>query len=519
MFVNGRWYEKGDGSISVEEGLLRRDGEGMQGHHYAFLESSEFGNFEASFQFRLKPHSDIGMIFRAQDPSHFHLLHFPDCGQASRAQHFWAAVSKMDERGYLTILRMQLLQRVSSLSGVWLEADLRFRGKTVTAVVEGRARFSFRLEQVPPRGAVGLYLFGPSQIRNVVLRGIPRTAETWCPSPLPKRNWFHPKPERGPDIWQRPRELLQTGDGLLLHYEQIHRGKTGKPSSLLVRSPDLGRTWSEPEPLDPGRPGSLHLHKFPDGGLRLIIADEDGFFISESEDDGRTWSRPARMKVHRTPREIERLHIGPQGFLNLRDGSVLMFCYGRHASTKTDSSIFTWGSHHCQAFSSRSEDNGHTWSDWTNMDGTRDPEGRAVTGNLDLTEVSSVQTTSGSVLALIRPIYSPWMWETWSSDAGETWEACRRGPFPGYAAANMLRTRSGVVLISHRLPGCTIHASRDDGASWDEGTMIDSAIWTMGSMVEVKKDQVLYVYWDSFESLMRAQIFAVGSKGLKPREL
>jgi hypothetical protein len=38
----------------------------------------------------------------------------------------------------------------------------------------------------------------------------------------------------------------------------------------------------------------------------------------------------------------------------------------------------------------------------------------------------------------------------------------------------------------------------------------------MGSMIEVEPDVVLYVYWDSFESLMRAQFIRVTPDGLEP---
>jgi hypothetical protein len=193
-----------------------------------------------------------------------------------------------------------------------------------------------------------------------------------------------------------------------------------------------------------------------------------------------------------------------------------MLGYGRHASSISQASIYTWGSHHCQAFSCRSTDNGRTWSEWTNIDGTTDSSGDAVSGNLDMTEVCAAQTGEGSILALIRPIYSPWMWETWSHDHGLTWTPCRRGPFPGYATPNMLRTESGALLVAHRLPGCTVHTSLDDGLNWDQGTMIDSAIWVMGSMLEMEPDLVLYVYWDSFESLMRAQFIQVTEAGLQP---
>jgi len=215
---------------------------------------------------------------------------------------------------------------------------------------------------------------------------------------------------------------------------------------------------------------------------------------------------------------MKRLHLGPQAFVNLADGSVVMFGYGGHDSSLAAAAIFTWGSHHCQAFACRSEDNGRTWSEWANVDGTRDSSRDPVDGSLDLTEVCGVQTGDGRLLAMIRPIYSPWMWETWSSDGGASWTPCVRGPFPGYATPNMLRTASGAILIAHRLPGCTIHTSLDDGRTWDQGTLIDSAIWVMGGMIEVAPDVVLYVYYDSFESLMRAQFIRVTPSGLVPVE-
>ena len=91
-----------------------------------------------------------------------------------------------------------------------------------------------------------------------------------------------------------------------------------------------------------------------------------------------------------------------------------------------------------------------------------------------------------------------------------------RGPFAGYATPNMLRTTSGAVLVAHRLPSMTIHCSHDEGHSWDQGTLVDSAIWVMGSMLEVEPDVVLFAYWDSYESLMRMQRIRVTPSGLQP---
>jgi hypothetical protein len=80
----------------------------------------------------------------------------------------------------------------------------------------------------------------------------------------------------------------------------------------------------------------------------------------------------------------------------------------------------------------------------------------------------------------------------------------------------MLRTRSGAVLVAHRLPSLSINASWDEGRSWDQGVLIDSGLWCMGAMVEVEPDVVLYVYWDSYEGLMRAQRIRVAADRLEP---
>jgi hypothetical protein len=115
--------------------------------------------------------------------------------------------------------------------------------------------------------------------------------------------------------------------------------------------------------------------------------------------------------------------------------------------------------------------------------------------------------------------YSPWMWETWSSDQGKTWTPCVRGPFPGYAPSAPVRTASGVVVFPTRFPGLTLHHTRNDGMTWDEGgggTYIDTSIWAMGSLVEVEPNVVLFIYMDSWQSKLRAQFIRVTEKGLEP---
>jgi hypothetical protein len=120
------------------------------------------------------------------------------------------------------------------------------------------------------------------------------------------------------------------------------------------------------------------------------------------------------------------------------------------------------------------------------------------------------------VMVLVRPIYSPMMWQCWSTDAGAQWDAAARTTFPGYAQS-MLRTHSGVMVCAHRYPHYSVHLSRDDGLNWDEGTVIDYAFWAMGCLVEVEPNMVLSTYMNQDRSQpLLAQLFRVTSQGISP---
>jgi len=521
-FVNGAWEDGEGGEMAVPEGLRRSDGCGLQGHHYAFNRRLACKNVTVRFEFRLTAHSDIGVILRARDESHFYLLHFPNCGQASRAQHFWVAFSKMDESGYLRLIKLEMVRRVPSNKGLWLPAKLTLRGGKISVEIGDNGHFEARDNTFADPGRIGVYSVGDASLRNVVVRGEPTASSPWNEQVRQRTNWFHPCPDTEYGLWQKPTDLLRLPGGeLLLNYSVQERAYEGASTPLLTRSYNGGHSWSKPEVLHVARvedvwsPARLHLT--PNGRLICLFRQGEGYLTAESKDGTRTWSEPAPAGIGPVPPKVESLHVGPQGFVDLADGSMVLFCYGKYRLEDPDLTILTWGSLHCQAFACRSTDDGRTWSRPVNVDhGSPDAVQREDSGNLDLTEVCGVQMGNGRIMALIRPIYSPWMWETWSSDGGASWSPCVRGPFPGYATPNVLRTSSGAVLVAHRLSSMTIHSSRDDGHTWDQGTMIDGSIWVMGSMIEIEPDVVLYVYWDSFESLMRAQFIRVTRTGLEP---
>lgn len=518
QFMNGVWVDGEGGQLSPADDAVFSDGEGIQGHHYAFLTGASYEDVRVRYEFRLNPHSDAGIILRATDESHFYLLHCPNCGQASRAQHFWVALSRMDDTGYLKLIKLDMIRRVPSNSGLWLPMHIALSGGKISVDVGDHGRFQAEDDGLAGSGCVGVYSYRRADIRNVVVEG-EEQPPSWSNGPCHRTNWFNPCPDTVYGVSQQPLDLLRLPSGaLLLNYHVDKDGPFAGDKTPLARwSRDNGRSWSEPELVrvacEDGRWLPVRMWLTPGGRLICVALTQSGYVFAESGDEGRTWSEPAAVEVE-VPAGMRGLHIGPQAFLNLADSSMLWFTYGGYALDDAGLAVSNWGSLHCRSFCLRSTDDGRTWSSPVNMDNSADLGVSGQNGSLDLTEVCAAQMGDGRIMALIRPIYSPWMWETWSSDGGATWGPCVRGEFPGYAAPSMLRTGSGKVLVAHRLPSLTIHCSPDEGHTWDQGTTIDGSLWAMGSMIELEPDLVLYVY--SATTLMRGQFIRVAPSGLKP---
>ncbi len=528
QFTNGDWHDFDDGAVGVRPEDVRRDGDGIQAHHYAFAPHLCYHQPRVRFEFCLGGHVDAGIVFQGRDAGDFYLLHFPGCGQSSRGQHFFAALSRMDRSGYLRCIKLDLVRRVQSHPFKWMCGELVVQRGSISVRIGDHGYFEAHDGGLGGGGCIGLHFssLNPqihAPLRNVTVDGEPANAP-WNAAVEPPTNWFKPLP-REDQFWQMPQDLvrLESGELLLTYNVQADADASGKSKTtlFLTRSQDLGRSWSDPAELRlvdeqvawfPPR-----IHMTPAGRLIALAKRGDAFFIFESKDAAASWSDHQPVNV---PTELKggqvTFNIGPQAFVNLADGGMVVLGYGG-VKMEQSKTIHTWNGQRFQAFSSRSDDDGRTWSDPVNVDNRGlDPDGEQIDGNMDLTEVCAAQMGNGRIMGLIRPVYSPWMWETWSHDGGATWGPCVRGPFPGYATPNMLRTKSGAVLVAHRQPSMTINCSRDDGHTWDQGTLIDGGLWCMGTMREVEPDVVLYVYWDSFESHMRAQLIRVLSDRLEP---
>jgi len=509
-FYGGEWAEN-------EEGVIRPPDQRSL-HSRAFFLSGTYSDFIAEFEFngdyRETGTGSAGLIIRAADPNHFYFVYFPWGGQQLRAKHFWAAIALVDGDGYLRNLRAEWVPGVPSETDRWYKVRVVAQGPDILVSVDGRQALRM-VDNRLKTGCVGLAGYGWYAFRNIRISGDPAGA---------------------PDSWQKQAKIPSHSAPLALSSEKMPSGCIAPNGDVLlaagnqlIRSLDKGRNWNAPESL-PEKLGVITdygnaLFCTSDGKLQVMIyrtAEEikkptPEILISESKDNGVTWADPVPSQVSPDwPKETPNLvPYGP--VLEGENGLLMRFLLGRVKEDDLFTDVRTWGSIHCKAFVIRSEDGGLSWSAPIELDQPSwvGAERGTIPGSLDFTEPTGV-VMGQTVTVLIRPVYSPMMWQCWSYDLGATWDAAVRTTFPGYAQS-MVRTKSGAILCAHRYPHYSVNVSRDGGLNWDAGTVIDYPVWAMGSMIEVEPDVVLAVYMNADQKLpLLAQRIRVTPTGIEP---
>lgn len=268
---------------------------------------------------------------------------------------------------------------------------------------------------------------------------------------------------------------LKNGDLLCVFYAGY--GHVSHPTAALphggricaIRSRDDGRSWCEPwtaidtpeDDRDPSvyclQDGSLLCNFFTYGAN-----NEFDTCLSRSKDGGNTWSAPqVVLPGYATSSPIRRL----------RSGRLLLPVY--YAQEREKRSF---------AAVCLSDDAGKTWSA---------PRPIGLKAGKTLDETDFLERDDGTILAVMREV----MCGAESKDGGQTWSDVYDLGFRGHCPY-LLRTRDGVVLLAHRLPGTALHYSVDDGRTWRGPVAIDSVIGAYSSMVLLRDGRVLCVYYE-----------------------
>ena len=274
----------------------------------------------------------------------------------------------------------------------------------------------------------------------------------------------------------------------------------------LVRSRDLGRTWSKAEVVvdsdsDDRDPSIVEL---PDGELLVTYFALDvgpggqGYRFAasnrvRSSDGGRTWSRPEPLWKDWAVSSPARI---------LSDGRLALALY---YVGETKSPGGSYG-----GFSS-SRDGGKSWSEPVPI-GKEGP--LVLDAEPDVVELPGTAPGRRLLMAL-RPTMA---WSR-SEDGGATWTRPEKIGFGG-DCPYFLRMRSGLLLLAHRNPGTSLHVSVDDGKRWSANVPIDTVGGAYPSLCELRAPApegtgfVVY-YEEGPGSNIRGRWFRASKDGVK----
>lgn len=517
-FVGGEWQRDAQGVLTAPGNKAEQN--------LAFHTGSPYGDVEAEFEFRWDSvWTHAGFVFRASDPRHYYLVYFPSVGQQYRAEHFWGAIAKVDETGYIKVLSLEMIHGVTSSPTVWHKARVQARGSEIRAWVDGRPMRPVVDRTYSKPGYLGLAtatIIGASEMssfRNLRIRGRAAKAPAFDVSKLPPVNYRVAVEGTGAGSGN----LVRLSDG---HITFVSGEQSVDRETVLRRSSDGGRTWNAdlrlPKDLSTGL---LHVSK--DGALSsYAFTHSPPFVLSKvvSKDSGRSWSQSQRVTELQFPPDVSFGAFYENRLLETKQGTLLLFGYARTKDEEhANISRGRWHPPSCKPpigwnVCLRSTDGGQSWSNPINIDGPPYDDKRWMI-HKEASEISVTQTASGKLLALVRPFFSPVMWEGWSEDDGQSWTPLARGPFPMYACNNsMITTSSGALITGGRFPGMGVQVSHDSGMSW-KCFQIDTAAWSNGAMIEVEPNVVLWVYGGRDKPRqLRVQRIRVTSDGIEPAD-
>ncbi len=305
---------------------------------------------------------------------------------------------------------------------------------------------------------------------------------------------------------------LKNGDLLCVFYagyQHISHPSKDLPKGArvsAVRSTDNGKTWGPATTVadTPWDDRDPHLCVLRDG---TIIVDWFTYYpggsstrpgngtrykeiwLARSTDNGQTWSEPELV-----PSTADD-HWGCSASIRqLRDGTLILPIY-----KELPDPLRVW------TYVIISKDKGKTWSAPIVVDPDND----------DNDEPDIYQRKDGSLLCVMRSNRGEQiMWQSESKDGGKTWTKSTPIGFPGHAPY-LMRTRSGIVLLAHRLPGTSLHYSLDDGHTWSANVPVDTVIGAYPAMVELRGGRVLIVYYQEGEhSAIRSRVFKPTKTGV-----
>ncbi len=463
----------------IEDGVLRQPMAGLH-HAYAFLPEA-FSDTTVEVRFYIHAAGNgvkaPGIIYRAVDENTYYYIHY----DSRNTQVVW--VRSTDEGEWTDARRHRGIEIAEEQ---WHTAKVQVEGATHRVYLDDELLFTEE-DGTIPSGVVGLRTGqGDISFDDFRVEGEPADLEEeFTVTRVP---FVTVCDDAGaPGAYEAFPDVCLTDDGELLCVFYSGYGHVSFPRDDLpkggrvsmVRSQDLGATWSEAEivmdaPIDDRDPSIAQLSN---GDLLVTYMTyvkerrpTHEVFTVRSTDGGESWGEPQRVEL-----PWNRAQAVSEPVTELEDGTLLLPVYGSHT---TDDGR----EHPCAVL--RSTDGGETWPEMTVLQ----PE-----GNERFQEPTIEPLPNGRIYMLIRPAMH---WSE-STDGGVTWKQPERLGMAGQAA-QMLLTAEEVLIAGYRWReerSTVVAWSHDLGRTWEGPKVIDRVVGGYPSFAELPDGRVLMVYY------------------------
>jgi BNR repeat protein len=515
---------------------------------YAFL-NPVLGDTDLSVDFQIRSGSvtNIGVALRAQDSLRMYCVQVDDI-DSRKAFAFHVSLWRQDVHGFREMLADAVqphpkpaviaphnFQEWEHTAPGWTNLRVRAMGSNIEVWLHGQKLIDKR-DTTYAVGRTGLIARWAVLFRKLKVSGTPaRLGEPWRIIPGTWPRYILPFDGRLGDFETYPQIAhdVKTQTIFVVGNVAPRSGwERGDLDTGIVRSNDGGKTWIDPQkfvlgkfvPVGAGYAPNLFVHK--DGHLTCFYDQRpslpkglSGFDseatnvapktigCSQSYDGGHTWSETKELMVSGTPLS----KTVPKGVYyiyspleRLRDGTVLMPCYywpGDWYGNPKDPID------HAASVVFRSKDDGETWKGPYFID----------TKQRDTNEVSVAELADGRLLAWMRSNHAANMWESYSSDQGETWSPLKQTSIVACACPTFLNLRSGAIAFACRGSGTMMKVSPDGGKTWGPIISITRACGMTG-MIELPDGRILIVYYTGYRqpARIRAAFLRVKGNTLEP---
>jgi predicted neuraminidase len=300
--------------------------------------------------------------------------------------------------------------------------------------------------------------------------------------------------------------VAATPGGKLLATWAVPTGEsTNKLKIVYSLSQDQGRTWKTPATLidNPGKEDA-DPNIIIDGRRIVVLSTTlpvpgkiitTEFWMTESSDDGLTWSKPVQAS-HSHKYAEGKVHVGHK----LRDGR-LAIGYAWEIFCEKGLSPATEGEMDNRSGLLLSSDGGRSWKAGGDM--YAQPQKLSPHSVNGVDEPATVVLDNGDIFALLRT-GSDHLFESRSMDNGATWETPKPSPLTGHnapAALWRLRGTNDVVVVWDNSPEkrwpLSVTLSRDGCKTWLKPKILSPANDRQASYPSVTQtsDLTIFAVW------------------------